>query len=352
MRVYGRFIGSYEPGNIISVIFSCFFGSPIPRVGSRAVFAALVAGTLVVVNKKTPIGLSIEIQSTIILGVLLSILIGVRLLASHRRHWFAIESLTNLSSSTEQFYGACNAIMFMRGQNLAQAKQDLLRDIVVFLLSVQTMCIPSEIHEDQILSWCKEKGRAMEMQGTNPLGRPRLALTWVRMRLAEYFKRHSKTGTSGHVYLDGLLKPMSDSYSRLKTLQTLQFSLAFAQMVKVSAVVYIVILPMGLVKSYAYWTVLINFVTALVIFGSDEAGAMMEDPFRQQGDPTFPLVDQVEALVVSLKSMGNQTYRGRSSLGDTLGGYKTILKDTRIGVNDPEETEKAPLLGGDSKKQP
>lgn len=356
----------YPADSALSVLLRCCTGSALPRVLSRAVALAAAAGLVIWINSKTSWTFHVHLDATIFLGVLLIVLLGARLVASHARHWAAAVALHRMLGTCVALFSS--ALAWADSTDLG-VHTLLVRQLALFLVSVELALTPGEDAQDTEDYMAQLASFKVGWKPSRHTGPPELLAIPAEYRPAHAVAKLKRTfhtavargwtSELAGMRLDAMSTDLSVRFAELVGTHNSQFPFAFAQLTKLTSVCYLVALPMALQTRLGLTTIPVNFVVALLIFGADEAAVMMDDPFRRSQDPLLPVSLQVRNAITTLEDLLVEARKGRP-VGS--GGRSREVKsgtqwssrtDSRrsggvdvIGVGHTDrESEGMPLLG-------
>jgi putative membrane protein len=119
--------------------------------------------------------------------------------------------------------------------------------------------------------------------------RPNVAFTWISARMAAC-ARAGRLTEQRLMLMDGNLTSFSDSWGGAERIMKTPLPFAYAQHTKWFLVLFMFTLPFGLSDSLRWWTPAAMLLLAFALFGVDEIGVEIEDPFGYDAND-LPLDD-------------------------------------------------------------
>lgn len=260
-------------------------GSVFPRVALRSlVFAAIAAG-VVLVREHTELDPGITGAAHAMVGVALGLLLVFRTNASYDRYWEGRNLLGSIVNET---------------RNLARQSRSYLtdaaaRDEVGRLLSALYVCIRRHLREER--EWPELDGvlteaeRAELAETTTP---PNLCARWISDRLAA----EADAGRLSEVrlrHIDATLCRLVDGMGGCERIAQTPVPFAYAHHIKAFLFIFCLTAPMALLDSMGWGTPAATAVIVYGLYGIDEIGVEIEDPFGY--DPNDLPLDNIGAVV-------------------------------------------------------
>lgn len=279
---------NYDPRNWVGVLTQVH-GSVLPRLMLRilAIAATAVLATYMFEQKTFKLA---PVAHTMV-GAALGLLLVFRTNTSYDRYWEGRKllggSVNRLRDLMRQVVGNTSG---PEGQKLCQQ----LRRLVVIFFGLQRQYLRNESNLDDL----GEALTAEERAALEPLtARPQACLTWMS-RLLTQAHRDGLLDAELHRNIDANLSQLVDNLGGAERILKTPVPFAYAQHIKGFLFVFCVTLPFVLAEPTGRWNPLASAAVAYALFGIEEIGVEIEDPF---GDDPNDL--PVEAMEEGLKKV-------------------------------------------------
>jgi putative membrane protein len=259
----------YDPHNWFSHLFD-LKGSMVREIFGRVVACVIWAAGIVLLHRAWP---WIAIPSTVhsLVGVALGLLLVFRTNSSYDRFW-----------EGRKLWGA----IVNESRNLARASRVLLKDD------------PNLMR--QIVRWAAAFPYAamQSLRGRNGFGPVALRLP---LEEAEMTARLASARDRGlisdyvFVYLDTNVQLLIDYIGGCERIRKTPIPFAYMVHLRRALLLYCFSLPFALVQDYGWSTVLDTLLVSYVLFGIEEIGVEIEDPFGEDAND-LPLEDICETI--------------------------------------------------------
>mmetsp|Transcript_38830 Transcript_38830/g.76394 ORF Transcript_38830/g.76394 Transcript_38830/m.76394 type:complete len:233 (+) Transcript_38830:3-701(+) len=138
--------------------------------------------------------------------------------------------------------------------------------------------------------------------------RPYLLITWTRSLIATAAQKgYLALPCVG--LLDNNISQLLADFETCKRIKRYNMPFPYAQMVKIAISLYLLVAPFAFVVDVKYGTPVANFFLSILLFGVDEIGVEIEEPFgKDPNDLTLkPIWQNVEVAVASVLSNKNRS---------------------------------------------
>jgi ion channel-forming bestrophin family protein len=266
----------YDAKNWISVLFK-LRGSVAPRLLPRTLAAAAI-GELAWWLYSTR-HFSTPTVAHQLLGVALGLLLVFRTNASFDRWWEGRKLLGVIVNRTRD----------LARQTTVYAPDDA-HDVARLLNAFFVVAMQSLRNETDLGSTgdllTKEERVELEPHAT----RPAIILMWITRR-ADALSRAGKLSEARLYAIDANLTALTDAYSSCERIVGTPVPFAYAQHIKIFVTLFCFTIPFAIVDVMNVWTPLTSAILAYALFGIDEIGVEIEDPFGH--DPNDLPIDQI-----------------------------------------------------------
>ncbi len=258
-------------------------GSVWPRLLGRMFLAGGFGGAAVALEHFTEFQLNPVAHGLI--GVALGLLLVFRTNASYDRFWEGRKLVGQLVVATRDLVRQIAAQV-----DDAEARAELRRLILAFYrLSVQRLREQDDLAA--VSNWLtdEERSRLAEVAHRAPV-----VATWISRRLAALST--SRDGAAGEMRLHRMDQNLTQMITALSGCERIRFTpvpFAYAQHIKLFLTVFCFTSPFAMVGGMGLWTVPAVVVLTLALFGIDEIGVEIEDPFGD--DPNDLPLDAIGA---------------------------------------------------------
>jgi ion channel-forming bestrophin family protein len=270
----------YDPKRLLSIVFR-LHGSVFVRLLPRVVLAAAIGEIAHLAYRET--GLRFPTIVHTLIGVALGLLLVFRTNASYDRYW---EGRKLLGSMTNRCRDVCRQAVSYLDQTAAQEIQRytcaFYHVTVGTLRGESGLTAPAEARLTQI------ERRSL----SEALHRPSVVATWMSGVLA----REVQAGRLSERMLsvvDQNLTALIDALGGAERIRNTPVPFAYAQHIKIFVILFVFTVPFAMVDATKAYTPLATALLALALFGIDEIGVEIEDPFGD--DPNDLPMDSIGA---------------------------------------------------------
>jgi putative membrane protein len=277
----------YEAKNWTDVVFR-LRGSVLPRLFPRilvaAGFGAFAAWLFVTRGVKFP-----PIAHTLI-GVALGLLLVFRTNASYDRYWEGRRLLGAMVNRTRDLTRQFATLI--EGADAATvAERRELRRLAAAFYAVSALGLQKETDLDKLAGHLHEDERA---QLASRAARGPIVLGWISQRLVA-LARAGKVTEPRLQLLDANLTALMDALGGAERIVKTPIPFAYAQHIKTFVVLFCLTAPFAMAESMRWYTPIAAALLAFALYGIDEIGVEIEDPFGD--DPNDLPMDRIGATI-------------------------------------------------------
>ena len=133
--------------------------------------------------------------------------------------------------------------------------------------------------------------------------RPAIILTWITRR-ADALSRAGKLSEARLYAIDANLTALTDAYSSCERIVGTPVPFAYAQHIKIFVTLFCFTIPFAIVDVMNVWTPLTSAILAYALFGIDEIGVEIEDPFGHDANdlPIDQIAEKIRKGMVEIGS--------------------------------------------------
>mmetsp|Transcript_10632 Transcript_10632/g.20167 ORF Transcript_10632/g.20167 Transcript_10632/m.20167 type:complete len:355 (+) Transcript_10632:23-1087(+) len=335
----------YETEKMCSIIFRCK-GSVIPKVLFRS-FLSMCAGITALVlwywhvkeQRHKHFYFDTNSDAHVYVGMLISLLQVFRTNASYAQYDKGITAVLVMRNNLLNFVSQSTALVHGDPETCEEIRNDMAR-----LCTLLFVVVKKYLHDEESHSVKQSLFRGKEEQllySASVQSRPGIVISWLRQRVAKGVADGYIVGGPQAGAMDANLTSVWNNLVSCMRIKEYHMPFPYAQMVKFAVCVFVFIAPFSYVSDVQFATPLVNFVIGLILFGVDEIGVEIEDPFGK--DPNDlrikPLIVEMEEEMAQIFTTCHQH------------PYKLLYSPT-WGVPDEEEDDKdqeasntTPLLG-------
>lgn len=284
----------YTTKNWVALLFR-WRGTVIKRVALRTLVCAGLAGAAVYAKSALAIDVSIPVVVHSIIGVALGLLLVFRTNASYDRYWEGRKSVGNMVSS-------CRDLARQTSAYLA-ADVDRCRlaggYIIAFYSAVRRQ-LRQEHEHPELIALIGPK-RVQELDAA--LEPPLVVATW----LTELYVSATDAGLVSETRLrnlDSNLTSLIGCWTDAERIHKTPVPFAYAHHIKLFLALFCFTIPFALVEVAGWYAVVGASLVAFAMFGIDEIGVEIEDPFGYDENdlPLDEIGNQLEVDISSITS--------------------------------------------------
>lgn len=209
------------------------------------------------------------------INLLLSLLLIFRTNAAHDRYWEGRKLWGSLVNTTRNLtQGLLIAIEKSSEKNRA-IKEENMKLIDAFCITMKIHLRQEKLVGEELMTLMNYSKYTQLYNSNHP---PLKIIFWLREYLQEQY-RHNLLNiyqlNTLHKLLDDLVDILGGCERILKTPTPIVYSLFLRQLL----VIYCLILPIELTVHFHFWTILIMTLFSFILFGIEEIGSELENPF-------------------------------------------------------------------------
>jgi len=290
----------YDPKNWLRIVLS-LRGSVAPRLLPRVLLAALLGLTASWMHESRGVGIPPLVHTLI--GVALGLLLVFRTNASYGRYVEARELLgriVNLSRDLARQVCTYVAEHPERGA----ARRDLLRWIALFYrLLAQNVRDEDKLEELGERVTDSERARLVGMRQRAPV-----VATWISRRLAALADAGAIDPNRLRA-MDANVGALVGALGGCERIRRTPVPFAYAQHIKIFVVLFCYTVPFALADSLHGYTWIAAATLAFALFGIDEIGVEIEDPFGYDANdlPLERIGDTIEGSLRDIEAAAGNT---------------------------------------------
>lgn len=275
----------YNPKSWIGVLVHVR-GSVAPRLLGRTLLTAAIGGFASWIHRTH--GFHTPPVAHTLIGAALGLLLVFRTNASFDRWW---EGRKLLGLMTNRVRDAARQLYGYQGNAAAKAEvTDIVRLLNAFI-AVSMHGLQSRL---ELLAECTLVTEAERAALTPLKQRAPVVMTWITARLDALAKTHGLS-EARLLAIDTNLTSLIDSLGACERIARTPIPLAYAQHIKLLVTMFCFTAPFALVDALKNFTALGSAVFAYALFGIDEIGVEIEDPFGD--DPNDLPLDRVAQTI-------------------------------------------------------
>ena len=261
----------YDPRSWLSVVFS-LHGSVLPRLVPRIVLAAGLGGLAAWLFMER--GFKIPSVAHTMVGVALGLLLVFRTNASFDRWWEGRKLLGLGVNRTRDLTRQITILIEGEGKEADARRADLRRMVVAFYGLLRL-----HLRSERDLAVLGELLTGGEKKALEPVkNRPVVMIAWLSSRLAAEAKAGNLTEQRLQA-IDVNLTTFHDILGACERILKTPVPFAYAQHIKTFLVMFCFTAPFAIVADMKWYTPIAAAILAFAMFGIDEIGVEIEDPF-------------------------------------------------------------------------
>lgn len=288
---------NYTPESWFKMLFK-LQGSVLPRLFVRIIIGLVISVFVIYIHTSY---YPIHVPTTIhkLIAVALGLLLVFRTNASYDRYWAGWRLVGELNFHTQDLFRKfCIYTKVHVHQEKKNAYYEDVKTVQSLLKAMQRVVLLS-IEDDDDYSTLHDYLSADQihyLQTTDRAFRFPVILAWTSQKIHELSQSiPAPLKTS----LDTNLSQLSSVMMEIKRIQQTPIPFAYAQHLKIFLVLFCYTLPVALVSQMGGWTIIASCISTFALFGIDEIGVEIEDPFGD--DPNdLPIA---ETLLLSEKAL-------------------------------------------------
>lgn len=272
-------------------------GSVIPRLLSRVIACAGMGVVAVWLNRTEELHLS-PIAHTMI-GVALGLLLVFRTNASYDRYWEGRRLLGGMVIRVRDL--TRQAIAYLPG-DAHRASRESVRALGCAYFRLAAQLLRGEDDLGRLSSLLSASERAA-LEGVR--ARPQVVSTWITSRLARLAEAGALPETRLFA-MDQNLLALTDSLAGCERILRTPVPFAYAQHIKIFVVLFCFTAPFTMADAMGWATPVAAGLLAFALFGIDEIGVEIEDPFGTDPNdlPVDAIGDGIESATRAMLDAG------------------------------------------------
>jgi putative membrane protein len=265
-------------------------GSVLPRVALRVVLCAAVGVVIWLLKKKMGIDLAIPPAAHAIVAVALGLLLVFRTNASYDRFWEGRKLIGGIVNRTRNLVR--QATVHLEGTTPAsQERKEDVRRLTISLYIAIRQYLRDEKKLEEYDATLKPEERDRVAQVAVP---PQLINTWISGVLARAAGEHLLSEQRLQMLEDNLTT-LCDLWGGAERIHKTPLPFAYAHHIKGFLLIFCLSVPFALLDTMGSVTPIAAAVVAYGLFGIEEIGVEIEDPFGHDAND-LPL-DAVEETI-------------------------------------------------------
>lgn len=282
----------YATRNWLELVFS-LQGTIIKRVWARTLFCGALAATAVVLKESYAIDISIPVVVHSIIGVALGLLLVFRTNSSYDRYWEGRRTVGDMVSRCRDLARQTTAYVAGDEDRMKLAG----RYIIAFYTTVRRQLRQEHHHPELVALLGDELVEQLDHSEEPPL----TVATW----LTQLYVSAADDGVVSEQRLrtlDTNLTQLIQNWSDAERIHKTPVPFAYAHHIKVFLTLFCFTVPFALAHVTHWYAVMGAMVVAFALFGIDEIGVEIEDPFGYD-ENDLPLDEIGAQLEVDVSSI-------------------------------------------------
>jgi ion channel-forming bestrophin family protein len=261
----------YNPKNWLLICLQ-LRGSVLPRLLPRTLIAAVFGTAAAYLHAKT--GFQFPAIAHTMIGVALGLLLVFRTNTSYDRFWEGRKLLGQIVNRTRDLARQVATLIESSDAEAALQKSDLQR-----LITALYGLIRQNLRAERDLSQLGTELTSEQSAALGPVAnRPLVAASWISKQLVDQVRAGRLTEQRLQL-MDSNLTSIIDAWGGGQRIQNTPVPFAYAQHIKIFVVVFAFTVPFAMVESLDWYTPLAAAILAFALFGIDEIGVEIEEPF-------------------------------------------------------------------------
>ncbi|MFI5301175.1 MAG: bestrophin family protein [Polyangiales bacterium] len=266
-------------------------GSVVPRLTPRLVFVAIVGAVAVWAYDAR--GIKIPTIAHQLIGVALGLLLVFRTNASYDRYWEGRRLFGAITNRSRDLARQLRA--FLPSEEHRAVRRDVAHLVVLFYATIL-----QSVRKERDLSLIASKLEGDERAKLEPMShRPTLVASWIAARIDALVRAGAVTDVQ-RMMLDSNVTVILESLGGAERIVKTPVPFAYAQHIKIFVLLFVFTAPFAMSESMRLYTPLASAILAFALFGIDEIGVEIEDPFGTDAND-LPL----EAIGATIESNVN-----------------------------------------------
>ncbi len=275
----------YEAGNWQTIVWRVR-GTVIPKL----VWRVLLAGAVGVLASWLWSSYRVRIPSVLhtLIGVALGLLLVFRTNASYDRYWEGRKLLGSMVNRTRDLVRQVVTVVGGVEEAACQTRIAVQRYAAAFFaLAMQGLRNERELAVLDDLLTAEERAALAPVRHRAPV-----VLTWISRRIAAH---RPAVGDLDRATIDTNLTQLMDSLGGCERIRRTPVPFAYAHHITLFVLLFCYSAPFAMVESMGWYTGAASAILAFALFGIDEIGVEIEDPFGY--DPNDLPIDRIQATL-------------------------------------------------------
>ena len=260
----------YETKRWAHVVFRVH-GSVLPRIMGRTLLFSGVGALIAYLHFERGIDLSIPGTAHAMVGVALGLLLVFRTNASYDRYWEGRQLLGAMVNNCRDLVRQASSLMT---QSSAHARGDVHRYTIALYATIRRY-LRRECEYPE-LSECLSPGEIEEISAS--AAAPLLVARWI----SDCLVAEADAGRLSEVrlrHIDTTISDLVDEWGGTERILNTPVPFAYAHHIKSFLTLFCLTAPFALLGTVAWFTPVATAVVSYGLFGIDEIGVEIEDPF-------------------------------------------------------------------------
>jgi ion channel-forming bestrophin family protein len=261
----------YDPKNWIALTLQ-MRGSALPNLMPRILVAAAIGVIAAYIQDRT--GFHLPVVAHTLIGVALSLLLVFRTNTSYDRFWEGRKLLGSIVNRTRDLARQTSALIDGTDASAKDQRKQIGR-----LISMLYGLMRQDLRSERTLADLGMALGAEERAALEPSeARPALVATWISQRLIGAL-REGRITEQRLQLMDANLTALIDSWGGAQRIKNTPVPFAYAQHIKIFVMFFGFTVPFAIVDSLHWYTPVAAALLAFALFGIDEIGVEIEEPF-------------------------------------------------------------------------
>lgn len=277
----------YQPKSFFHIVFQ-LKGSVVPILIPRILLCAALGGLSALMY--TTWGLKLPTIAHTLLGVALGLLLVFRTNASYDRFWEGRKLFGSIVNRSRDLLRQSAHLIDGDDEAAHTARREVRRYVVMYFALLRQY-----LRAERNLDELGVEMTAAERAALEPAAvRPNLAVLWLTEELVKCLRRGSLT-EQRYQLMDQNITALVDNWGGAERIMRTPVPFAYAQHIKSFLTLFCTTAPFAMVETMKWYTPIAAAVLAYGMFGIDEIGVEIEDPFGD--DPNDLPIDAIEKRV-------------------------------------------------------
>ncbi len=261
--------------------FTSVRGSMLKQIVYRVLGTTLSCGVALALRHQLESVAQVTLPHSLI-GLALSLLLVFRTNASYDRFWEGRKLWGSIVND-------CRNLARLSRTYLSQAVPELHQELLRWVVSFPFATMRRLRRQDGV-GEARKYLKAEALDEVESAGHSALA---VADKMSAIFRESHQRRAIDSIVLtlfEGTLQRMIDDLGACERIHRTPLPFAYVIHLRRALILYCITLPLVLVSSFGFWTVLVVLIVSYIFFGVEEIGVQIEDPFGND-DNDLPLED-------------------------------------------------------------